>query len=80
MMISLYDGKGQPVYEHDNITLSIFMHTPRCTFWTEDSQTWGSAGCKVWDYIGHLIMEHSMLNKIFFSLLIMICPVSSRNI
>ncbi|NP_999801.1 receptor for egg jelly 3 precursor [Strongylocentrotus purpuratus] len=46
MMISLYDGKDQPVYQHDNITLSIFMHTPQCTFWNEDEQAWGSAGCK----------------------------------
>ncbi|XP_041454654.1 polycystic kidney disease protein 1-like 2 [Lytechinus variegatus] len=47
IMISLYDGIDEPLYVHDNITLSVFMHTSQCTFWNEDEESWDSTGCKV---------------------------------
>ncbi|XP_063951182.1 sperm receptor for egg jelly-like isoform X5 [Lytechinus pictus] len=47
IMIRLHDGKDQPEYEDDNITLSVFMHTLQCNFWHEDREEWDSEGCKV---------------------------------
>ena len=46
-MISLYDGPSQPVYETDNISLSVSIHTSQCVFWEEEQEVWDSMGCKV---------------------------------